>query len=302
MNHSELLNLALNKTALQSKTYQLKTITPLGVHGASGNQFEAEFRIPSLRGVIRYWWRSIQFIDDPKELLQLETKKFGGTSVNAQKSPVSFVLEKPWTDRNYKKFVLPHKKRSSSMACLPEQKEIPVKMLVKRNEDVAFYENVFHLFSMLGSMGQRARRGFGSIQLSEYEDIDDFRNELLRRLNYFGVDAASASNHLLKVINDEKLSHPTIASIWIGEPYKSAWDIVKAYAEASSKNKTGMLGQVSDKKRNKKRFASPLWGSVKEIDGKYYPVITELQSKSIKDVKKYEHERNEFLEVLGVSI
>lgn len=302
MNHSELLNLALNKTALQSKTYQLKTITPLGVHGASENQFEAEFRIPSMRGVIRYWWRSIQYIDDPKELLQLETKKFGGTSVNAQKSPVSFVLEKPWTDRNYKKFVLPHKKRSSSMACLPEQKEIPVKMLVKRNEDVAFYENVFHLFSMLGSMGQRARRGFGSIQLSEYEDIDDFINELMRTLNYFGIDVMFNSSHSLKVSNYKKLSHPTIASIWIGRSYTSAWEVVKAYAEASSKNKTGMLGQVSDKKRNKKRFASPLWGTVKEIGGKYYPVITELQSKLIIDTKKYEHERNEFLEVLGVSI
>lgn len=301
MNHSQLLELALNKTALQSKTYQLKTITPLGVHGASGSQFEAEFRISSLRGVIRYWWRAVQHMDEPKELLQLETKKFGGTSVNAQKSPVAFVVEKPWIVRNYKKFVLPHK-NSSPMTCLPEQKEIPVKMLVKRNEDVAFYENVFHLFSMLGSMGQRARRGFGSIQLSEYEDIDDFINELMRTLNYFGIDVMFNSSHSLKVRNYEKLSHPTIASIWFGRPYTSAWDVVIAYAKASSKNQTGMLGQVSDKKRNKKRFASPLWGSVKEIGGKYYPVITELQSQSITNMKKYENERNEFLEVLGVSI
>ena len=301
MNHSQLLELALNKTALQSKTYQLKTITPLGVHGASRSQFEAEFRISSLRGVIRYWWRAVQHMDEPKELLQLETKKFGGTSVNAQKSPVAFVVEKPWIVRNYKKFVLPHK-NSSPMTCLPEQKEIPVKMLVKRNEDVAFYENVFHLFSMLGSMGQRARRGFGSIQLSEYEDIDDFINELMRTLNYFGIDVMFNSSHSLKVRNYEKLSHPTIASIWFGRPYTSAWDVVIAYAKASSKNQTGMLGQVSDKKRNKKRFASPLWGSVKEIGGKYYPVITELQSQSITNMKKYENERNEFLEVLGVSI
>lgn len=301
MNHSQLLELALNKTALQSKTYQLKTITPLGVHGASGSQFEAEFRISSLRGVIRYWWRAVQHMDEPKELLQLETKKFGGTSVNAQKSPVAFVVEKPWIVRNYKKFVLPHK-NSSPMTCLPEQKEIPVKMLVKRNEDVAFYENVFHLFSMLGSMGQRARRGFGSIQLSEYEDIDDFINELMRTLNYFGIDVMFNSSHSLKVRNYEKLSHPTIASIWFGRPYTSAWDVVIAYAKASSKNQTGMLGQVSDKKRNKKRFASPLWGSVKEIGGKYYPVITELQSQSITNMKKYENERNEFLKVLGVSI
>jgi CRISPR-associated protein Cmr1 len=110
------------------------------------------------------------------------------------------------------------------------------------------------------------------------------------------------SSHSLKVRNYEKLSHPTIASIWFGRPYTSAWDVVIAYAKASSKNQTGMLGQVSDKKRNKKRFASPLWGSVKEIGGKYYPVITELQSQSITNMKKYENERNEFLEVLGVSI
>lgn len=299
MNHSELLDMALNQSVIQSKTFQLKTITPLGIHGASDSGQEAEFRITSLRGLLRYWWRAVHYEQDYKKLLRLESEKFGGTIDDAQKSPVSFVLEKPVTVRNYKKAVLPHRGKSFPMACLPENEIIPIKMKVKRDEVWTYYENILLLFSMLGSMGQRARRGFGSIQLSNYKNVDDFNNELMKIFDYFQIKGIfnSSSHHLFEKPNFQKLSHPTITSVWIGQPYDSSWNVVKAYGEASRKNHSGLLGRAKGG-----RFASPLWGSVKQIGDKFYPVVTELQSQSIKNITRYEKERNEFLKVLGVSL
>lgn len=297
--NSELLDMALNQSAIQSKTFKLKVVTPLGIHGASNSRQEAEFRITSLRGLLRYWWRAVHYEQDYKKLQRLESEKFGGTIDDAQKSPVSFVLEKDVIVKNYKKAVLPHRGKSFSMACLPENEVIPIKMKVKRDAVWTYYENMLLLFSMLGSMGQRARRGFGSIQLSNYKNLDDFHNELLKVFDYFQIKGIfnSSPHHLFEKPNFQKLSHPTITSIWLGRPYARSWDVVKAYGEASRKNQTGFLGKAKGG-----RFASPLWGSVKQIGDKFYPVITELQSLAIKNIERYENERNEFLKVLGVSL
>lgn len=58
--------------------FTLKFVTPAYL-GGSDNLKQAEFRLPSLKGVLRYWWRQFQSQDGAEELFKKEGAIFGST-------------------------------------------------------------------------------------------------------------------------------------------------------------------------------------------------------------------------------
>lgn len=58
--------------------FALKCVTPAYL-GGSDNLKQAEFRLPSLKGVLRYWWRQFQRQDNMKDLFEKESVIFGST-------------------------------------------------------------------------------------------------------------------------------------------------------------------------------------------------------------------------------
>lgn len=58
--------------------FTLKFVTPAYL-GGSDNLKQAEFRLPSLKGVLRYWWRQFQKQDTVEDLFRKEGAIFGST-------------------------------------------------------------------------------------------------------------------------------------------------------------------------------------------------------------------------------
>lgn len=61
---------------MKSVTFNLKVITPLFMGGA---KHQAELRVQSFKGMIRFWWRALKSENDIKKLKEEEVKIFGGS-------------------------------------------------------------------------------------------------------------------------------------------------------------------------------------------------------------------------------
>jgi len=164
-------------------------VTPLFLGGEDGKT--AEIRIPSLRGVLRFWWRA-SFQGDLRELKNAEADVFGntekkspleiypaeqiniktsshpipkGTLVNTgEYEPVGIIrylgygLQKDTGGTQQREFI--ELKQSFSLEFLyPEHIE----------EDVERSLSLLHSF---GGLGSRSRNGFGSVQIEGRKLLD----------------------------------------------------------------------------------------------------------------------------------
>lgn len=304
-----------NASALKTVSFQLELITPLFVHGwhksiGGGKSIpvSAEWRIPSWRGIMRYWWRALQ-IDDPQSMRINEEKRFGGTSdsVNAQKSPVNFRFysEDDLQNNSNRNDICPATKRDMAVLAIPAGRSIRLDMhFAKRHAHEAdFYENLCQFVFMTAGMGQRARRGGGAVQTKQWKDIKEFSDELKNNLrqagvsDHFEMDGIKGEGILVKRKLGEA-SHPTLQTIYLGRGYDNAEEVRKAIdasaLNANDPSKTQHLGKSSVQ-----RLSSPLWCTVRKIDKFYYPLISELNSPHISETE-YRKQRDLFLDELGV--
>jgi len=72
----------------------LKFITPAFI-GAADSQKVSEFRLPSLKGLLRFWWRACQDFPSEAELYKAESQIFGDTT---RKAKFSISLGQPLQD------------------------------------------------------------------------------------------------------------------------------------------------------------------------------------------------------------
>jgi len=65
--------------------FELESVTPLFIAGADQRSVEGEgLRAPSLRGVLRWWFRALKATDNLRELLREEEKVFGSSLVKSR--------------------------------------------------------------------------------------------------------------------------------------------------------------------------------------------------------------------------
>ncbi|WP_052659423.1 type III-B CRISPR module RAMP protein Cmr1 [Bacillus alveayuensis] len=288
-------------SAIIEQKYILNFISPIAIHGVH-NQKVAEFRPSSVKGVLRYFWRTLQDEGNHKNLLKKEEAFFGGaTTEKKRKSPLSLLVNEMVQETKGIN-ILPHKNTRFKVAALSPSKKVTLKMRMNKQNQAKLkeYDLYMKYFLHIAGMGQRARRGFGSCQWEEHQwktpnDFVHSLHQVLKELQmdeYYHVYIDSPS--LLKRKNQINTSHPVLKEIWIGEGKESVQQVLKAIGYASHYgNVTGSLGSA------KPRKASSLWVTIRKIGNKYYPIITEVQTKErIKPV--YEKERSCFLQELGV--
>ncbi len=161
------------------KDYQFETITPVIIRGVEKQE---EFRIPSIKGVMRFWFRALMssFIDDIKKLYEVESNIFGSTN---EKSKVIIQIdqfnEKNFQDMNYdnyKYFLFPFRKKEYRVKWINNGVNFSLKCNIK-DIDPQIIDATFKLISLFGGLGARSRRGFGSICLSDLK-IDNIENFL----------------------------------------------------------------------------------------------------------------------------
>ncbi|WP_223249753.1 type III-B CRISPR module RAMP protein Cmr1 [Anoxybacillus ayderensis] len=215
----------MNHSAICKRSYVMEVITPLAMHGANPKQ-QAEFRIASWRGVLRYWWRTLQEEYGNETLLENEEALFGGTMIKKQKSPISFVLEKEIVSSK-KENVLPHK-QGTNVPAIPSGCSVAVTMQARnRYEQYVQTHDLYVQYMLhLAGMGQRARRGFGAMQWEnhKWESVADFSHSLqdiLRQLRVSESFTFSTEGCVLKRKRNVKTRYPVLSAVWVGKGERS---------------------------------------------------------------------------------
>jgi CRISPR-associated protein Cmr1 len=152
------------------------TITPLFLNGASQDESALELRPPSIKGMLRFWWRALKGIDDI-EKLQEDENFMGSSNQKIGKSKFSIKVVKPSFDNSEiclsldKSLGIAYLLYSTTML----SKRSFVKPGTKRKIIFYFYEKdnsflnemlySFWCLSFLGGIGSRSRRGAGNFFL-----------------------------------------------------------------------------------------------------------------------------------------
>lgn len=295
-------------TAVENIVFPFVTLTPLFMHGANN---KAEARPSSFKGVIRYWWRTLQEENTFTVLLEKEKVLFGGAAGNdaGVRSPFRLQFRQGVTNPTIKMSVTPHSGGKGYSTCIPQGQRLELMMTFHtKNKDKAKQVALYLEYTLLlAGFGQRSRRGAGAIQYESYQwsNLQDMKASLKSILSQLEMDKhytfhPEEPNCLLRrKSSSAPFRHPVLTSIWAGSPFPDAEEarkvISKAGHYANPSERKQWLGSANP------RMASPLLTTVRKIGNQYVPIITEVSSKYLNHWD-YRQARSEFLACVGVKI
>ncbi len=171
---------------MKSIEVTFKVNTPMFM---GGNDHKGEFRIPSLLGVLRFWYRATaprHLIHDISALREAEARLFGSTNtgqaaflVRADANEISFAdasthITKSTYGINYLGYG-PISFKGVQRSCIKEGSTIKIKFIFRPNTsnqqpDKDGLIRAIKAFTLFGGLGSRSRRGFGSVTLLTFKD------------------------------------------------------------------------------------------------------------------------------------
>jgi len=314
---------------MKSITFRCEVVTPMFLAGANGKT--PELRPPSIKGAMRFWWRAVHGhwpIEDKKDddgniiekgLITQEAEIFGGGGDIAKRSLFSIRVLSDLTQRTNEK-PLPH--HSGDEKCNYLNLSNSCRGIKTWNKDkcqkgrrqpsissgVFFIElkgrgleqnkALFILSCLLGGLGKRSRRGFGSLIISGIKsnsqdcfdafDMPKTLDEILYFMSLFNTDyqighsSASLKIFLTKSSYPER-QYPYIEEIQIGNNvYPDYSDLLHKVGTATHdfKNDDPSLGYA----KRRDRFASPVFVSALKYGANdYRAIITTLHMAEIND-------------------
>lgn len=312
---------------------KLKVLTPMFSFGDENSYLsKAEFRITELKALMRSTFRELYYFEDLKDMKIMEGKLFGDMG---RKSPIVFRVTKIRAGDGEEEYLLPHRtnKQAESeirkTSCLGKSKVITFSMLTNSGENLDFYIKLLISSSILGSIGKRSRKGFGSFKVEEikingknkYEDL--LNQDLIKYWEKLQEDKEfktrivtinpstkwkSSANfsecnmkfpYLEKVtfLSTEKFDYDyllkEISDLTHKRLYKNfSEELIKEENLIIDKQVLGNCKEISSKKKLN-RFASPIYITFSEHNNRNYLVIKELNYKYILEkLKIYENDKN----------
>jgi len=282
----------------------LETVTPLLLHGADNRT--PELRPPSFRGVMRYWWRAALggIIGDKnlQVLHELEGAVFGSTE---RGSSISLRL-KALDIQKTKADLLPHKGKFIPSGALEGTFELVLTQ--PRHDDALVWEATcasLELALTFGGVGQRSRRGYGTLRIVETTD---------KRVKVFPTTKRGWKVHVSRVA---KQAIEAAAQLTTAKAPEVKWNRIQELADYPCATNAGLIRLSDIQARTAKdaviafmhqtkdkrplgginpRQASPLWIRPIQIDSSYGLLCTVLTS----DFRgaNYDYVKN-FLKSLG---
>jgi len=271
-------------------TFECETITPMFLAGADGRT--PEFRAPSIKGAMRFWWRAIHGHLDLNRLREKEAKIFGGDGEGKGKSLFTIRIGSPlYYKDNYRYSPVPHRLQNNFpqpafkageefTIILSLTKHALSKLKHETNCTLDYIKNIFLAMTLLGGIGRRTRRGFGSIKVNRIDgetvDIDYTLEFILSLLN--NIVRQNFKIYDDKIIRNIKAhlnaKYPFIETIEVGNGSESMDEILTKIGQASHDHRNNSLGFAM----NSGRLASPIYVSVIKIENKFFPVVTTLKT------------------------
>jgi len=162
-------------------TFQI--VTPMFLEGANQDADDG-IRPPSVKGALRFWWRALNWgrfrsavTSDEIALKQLHTEEcrlFGTAADERGRGQGSFLLQVKHAPFSPSKPDIPNFSGKAYLACmglgdrltLPVSTDFTIELCFRPRTDNSTKENfheIFRFLGIIGGLGSRNRRGFGSI-------------------------------------------------------------------------------------------------------------------------------------------
>ncbi|MYC75357.1 type III-B CRISPR module RAMP protein Cmr1 [Candidatus Poribacteria bacterium] len=244
---------------------ELETVTPMFLRGSDNNT--PELRPPAFKALFRYWWRAAVGETDVDTLRRTEGDLFGSTK---GRSPLSIRIPGSAAPSTAQYAPLPHKANFQSQAYRPNERF----NLTIMSPELSKYENIATLSFLLGGVGSRSRRGFGSIRYQNwnFQNIDELQNEVYQTLD--GISPGRfQSIHRIEVITGNLPDYPAIQAIHFGNTLSDdVGALLRRIGQATHNHSHNALGSINP------RMASPVHVRVQKIGNQFVPIVTQLNS------------------------
>lgn len=205
-----------------TRRFEFEIITPMFGGDATSWQLDKvnPVRAQSIKGQLRFWWRTMQNEPDHDRLLHRENELWGGVTGNEDgsriKSPASLSVQVTVNPR-WHQFMLDEKGFAVKEDLIPKYVSFPVTDRLKKGEIINYVStmefrltltcnrdlesemlNTLTLWTLFGGVGARTRRGTGSL----------YCQELLERF-----DSDAAIMNFIKLFSQKRtaLAYPTLA-------------------------------------------------------------------------------------------
>ncbi|GBE26292.1 hypothetical protein BMS3Bbin03_00204 [bacterium BMS3Bbin03] len=249
--------------------FKCETITPMFLAGADGRT--PELRPPSIKGMLRFWWRTIQACP-VKQLREKEGKIFGSSEEEIGRSTFRLIIKGDFETKSEKP--LPHHFNDNKSFQLPAIKAgTSFQILTDAGESL---HNLFILTSILGGLGKRSRRGFGSFAITHIDEKLLPRvsmESVLTRMNVI-TDKYKIEGAKIVAKDFPDLDYPYIKLIKFGDSENSYQALLKKIGETSHTHDSVYTGTTKGT-----RLASPVYVSIiRNSNGGFIPIITLLNT------------------------
>lgn len=168
---------------MQTLTATYRIVTPMFLGGADPTA-EAELRLPSFKGALRFWWRALQWgkVRDVTELRRKEAELFGSSEKGQSRvllemeqavSETNKVTE-PWPPNSWQRYTGYGLRDKGERCYLKPGSEWKVHVSLRRfpPEEQNQVLTSLKLLGLAGGLGARSRKGWGSITLTALEGAD----------------------------------------------------------------------------------------------------------------------------------
>lgn len=252
---------------LRTIIVETEVITPMFLSGADGTS--AELRAPSIKGLLRFWWRATQAEGEKEDLKTREGEIFGNTGQGAKFSiklehdslkPVKTELPShkiPVLGKTYKADILKYlaygtydSKGSFNKERIPEGTKMRLYMNVFKNDCENEILLSLYLLDLFGGLGSRSRNGFGGIGiLNRSETFKTLKSRLSLENPY------TKANLEKLMINSPAQSYPSFATgtkVFRSKTRFPTWD--KALAEVGKIYRNARLDLESKHVFDKRQY------------------------------------------------
>jgi len=255
---------------LNSFKLDCEIVTPMFLAGSFTS--EPELRPPSLKGIMRYWWRAVNGTLPLKDLKEKESNIFGASNEQIGKSKFNIRIQ---SKRLYAHGYNPIPYKRFQFEGFDPGQEISIALT--SYHEVSKLEDILKLSLILGGLGRRTRRGFGSLKFSDQElELEN----ILELINRVGSGQYCIDNNRITLKNKPSfaVNNPYLLEVLVGNVYPSWEKLLDRVAQASHNYCNESLGSAAQSNKQN-RLSSPIYVSViKKREREYFPIISTLNT------------------------
>lgn len=306
---------------MTSIKFKCEIITPMFIGGADGKS--AELRPPSIKGALRFWWRSFNSNICLKDLKNKEAEIFGGTEKNQSKSKFSINVKHNLTpitrplppERKVDDFLRGRDVKINILEYLAygtyywrNGKPIVDKEYYPPEGNFFVSINIFdtiyandilkslYLLSSFGGLGAKSRNGYGNFVITEIisdqspaniNDVSGIKNIILNFKDYENIPIFTSFSKHIKLFKYKKLCNSWDECLfYLGKIYRES----RLSLEKHVYEKRQYIGAPIQDSILARR-AKPYFLHVNKIDRKYQGYILYLPSEYCHGKEKDQHDK-----------